>query len=119
MYQQINTKYIPKKEPTARLESDIVALGVLIAGKPTRYDIQKHNEIINAPQNICRLRRLGWGIETEKHSFIKPSGKTGWLGKYVLSDEHRKYAIDSGIVDIRMNRNRKVKNISGFWDSRA
>ena len=78
--------------------SDLKALRVLIVGKPTRYDIQKVNESVNAPDNIWRLRKNGWDIETERYCYQKPSGKKGWLGRYNLSKEHRQYAIDSGMV---------------------
>lgn len=106
-------KYQIKEKPTVVHESDIAALGVLVMGKPTRYDIQKHNEIVNAPYNILRLRRdHGWDIETEKYSITKPSGKRSWLAKYVLSDKHRRYAFDSGIVDVSIKALKN--NITGL-----
>jgi len=114
MYQKKNYKYLPKAKPTTRLESDIEALRVLIAGKPTRYDIQKHNEIVNAPQNIYRLRMLGWDIETGSIHFRKPSGKKSWLAGYSLSSVHRKYAIDKGIVDISIKAFSENQSIKGL-----
>lgn len=63
-------------------------LKALVSGAKMRYDLDELAGTTNAPECVRQLRRLQWGIVTERVEMIDRDGCITRVGRYHLAPEH-------------------------------